>query len=492
MLETKQEKLNREVGSNIDSINKKITIISDAIEASNKRLDTLETDAPEHFKKTIGARNKVSEIRNKAEDKLSKVESAYAKIEQGKDLVLAIVTELEANQSSIKQIQEQVGRVLDEILSNKEEYIVSRNAIESMIDELRELTEEHSSLSVKINELSKQVELSENQSNTLKQLVINAKKEREDVRNLHGEIFGYVFEDDDGEEVVVEGLKASLDKGYSELKENIARFSSELDSVVDTHQDKVKEIEELYSGRLNDFISKSESQRNAILEQIKSLLPDALTAGLSGAYVDKISQEKKQLEKHEKSFNLSIVGLISLSLIPVLFSMYRVLSLGESFTIVITDAPSLFSIMLPVYAPILWVAYSSNKSYKLSKRLIEEYNHKEVSSRTFEGLSNQISQIGENDTNNELRTKLLFNLLQVNSENPGKLISDYNKTDHPILDAIDKSSKFSDALNRLDNIPILTPLLKHLDAKERSKLEKSASDVQRTLDIESDGESSEK
>ncbi|HAS7013376.1 TPA: hypothetical protein I7289_21405 [Vibrio parahaemolyticus] len=143
--------------------------------------------------------------------------------------------------------------------------------------------------------------------------------------------------------------------------------------------------------------------------------------------------------------------------------------------------PTIFSVMLPVYAPILWVAYSSNKSYKLSKRLIEEYTHKEVSSRTFEGLSTQISNIGEDDTSGELRTRLLFNLLQVNSENPGKLISDYNNSDHPILDAIDKSSKFTDALGKLESIPVLSQLLSHLNAREKAKLEAQAKSVETTM-----------
>ncbi|WP_170964616.1 hypothetical protein, partial [Vibrio sp. F13] len=87
-----------------------------------------------------------------------------------------------------------------------------------------------------------------------------------------------------------------------------------------------------------------------------------------------------------------------------------------------------------------------------------------------EGLSTQISKIGEDESSGELRTRLLFNLLQVNSENPGKLISDYNNSDHPIIDAIDKSSKLADAINKLDNVPLVGNLLKHLNAKAQAKV----------------------
>lgn len=98
-------------------------------------------------------------------------------------------------------------------------------------------------------------------------------------------------------------------------------------------------------------------------------------------------------------------------------------------------------------------------------------------------MSNQIDNIGEDDTSGELRTKLLFNLLQVNSENPGKLISDYNNSDHPIIDAIDKSSKLADAINRLDNVPLVSPLLRHLNAKERNKIEQKEKDMLNVVDV---------
>ena len=76
-------------------------------------------------------------------------------------------------------------------------------------------------------------------------------------------------------------------------------------------------------------------------------------------------------------------------------------------------------------------------------------------SKTFEGLSNQISEISQSnkDLAIDLRFKLLYNLLEVSSENPGKLISDYRKGDHPLMDALEKSTKLADAFKKLADIP---------------------------------------
>ncbi|TOM57709.1 hypothetical protein, partial [Vibrio parahaemolyticus] len=47
----------------------------------------------------------------------------------------------------------------------------------------------------------------------------------------------------------------------------------------------------------------------------------------------------------------------------------------------------------------------------------------------------------------------------------------------------DKSSKLADAINRLDNVPLVSPLLRHLNAKERSKIEQKEKDMLNVVDV---------
>lgn len=74
----------------------------------------------------------------------------------------------------------------------------------------------------------------------------------------------------------------------------------------------------------------------------------------------------------------------------------------------------------------------------------------------------------------ELRTQLLFNLLQVSAENPGKLITDYNKTDHPLLSVLENSKKLSDSMDILSKIPGLDAITKGLAARAQKKMEETA------------------
>ena len=59
-------------------------------------------------------------------------------------------------------------------------------------------------------------------------------------------------------------------------------------------------------------------------------------------------------------FHRAIILLISISFIPFLVAIYF-LAMGKGLEETILKLPSLTMSILPLYIPILWVAYSSNK-----------------------------------------------------------------------------------------------------------------------------------
>lgn len=60
---------------------------------------------------------------------------------------------------------------------------------------------------------------------------------------------------------------------------------------------------------------------------------------------------------------------------------------------------------------------------------------------TIEGLSKQIENIENSELSEELRVKLISSFLEITNENPGKLISNYQKSDNPILNILDRDKK---------------------------------------------------
>ncbi|WP_216606558.1 hypothetical protein [Vibrio sp. 99-70-13A1] len=473
-----EERLERKIKEEKEHLWKDVISLKETLKHVQESLALLEKSAPEHFKKVIGARNSVSNIRNKSEKQLEEIQEIVIASEEGKSFISQMKAEIGEWHHEIDVFHGDSSLAAEAIVKSHIEFEEKKEAIEVTLHELSGLVDERLALSEKLSTISEQVEASESLSKRLKSLLSNATNERNEILEVYKEIFGYTFENEEGEEKVVVGLQKALDSSYLKIKEDLGGLSSSVAKAKQTQEQTLKSYEEDFKLKTAEFIETAEAQKEGILEKISSLLPSAMTAGLSAAYADKIKVEQEQLKKHDRSFMFSIIGLIICSSVPVIFTLVRVVAFREDFAQVFKEAPSLFSMMLPLYTPILWVAYSSNKNYKLSKRLIEEYTHKEVSSRTFEGLSTQISRIGEDDTSGELRTRLLFNLLQVNSENPGKLISDYNNSDHPIIDAIDKSSKLADAIKKLDNVPVVGQLLKHMSAKEQEKIDEKTREAE--------------
>ena len=283
----------------------------------------------------------------------------------------------------------------------------------------------------------------------------NSDKNYKEINNLHLKIFGYIKKDEEGKDLKIGGLKDELDSTYVQLKQNLSDLKENIEESIKQSNQECENVKSVW-----------ENEHQLLKDKIIELLPGALTTGLSYAYKEKKDAEISAMNSSIYYFHRAIILLISISFIPFLVAIYF-LAMGKGLEETILKLPSLTMSILPLYIPILWVAYSSNKKINLSKRLIEEYAHKEALSKTFEGLSGQINNIKDSENKDELKAKLLYNLLEVSAENPGKLIYDYNNADHPLMDALDKSVKLSDTITKIANIPGMKKLSHILTEKER-------------------------
>lgn len=284
----------------------------------------------------------------------------------------------------------------------------------------------------------------------------NVEKYHKETRSLHTKIFGYNKENEDGTESKVSGLKDELEGSYKSLEAELNVLHADISSALKVSVESSIQVQKHW-----------ESEHGKLNEKIKSLLPEALTAGLSHAYEAKKNKEIETMDKSNESFKYAIYGLITVSLLPFATSLYMLVAKGSALDDVILKLPRLVVAILPLYIPVLWMAYTSSKKVNLSKRLIEEYAHKEALSKTFEGLSGQINNLKDGLEKDELKAKLLYNLLEVSAENPGKLIYDYNNADHPLMDALEKSVKLSEAVTKIAKIPGMSKLTNILAEKEK-------------------------
>lgn len=300
-------------------------------------------------------------------------------------------------------------------------------------------------------------------ADSIKALLAHATSRKSEIDELHKKILGQDIAGEEGKSEHIDGLKDELEKSYRSLNEQAQNLASSIESLASSISAKHDKVLDERNIKFEEFLSTSTASYESVNKQLTGLLPGAMAEGLSAAYETKKEEESVALANFEKAFNKAILALVCISAIPLAVDIYLLAFAGKSLIQVIQDTPKLITAILPVYFPMLWLAHSTNKKLNLSKRLIEEYTHKLVLGKTFSGLSNQIETLPhQSAVKEELRTRLLFNVLQVSAENPGKLITDYNKADHPIMEALENSGKLSDSMDALAKIPGFSSIAKKL------------------------------
>lgn len=449
----------------------------------SKKTSDYEAEAKQSSRKAVEFRNKSEAAKEAATENLNKTNEILNEVINIHETVNSLNSKVGEIVGSVQSVHADIVIASDDIKDRKEQ-------LEESIAELEELFSNSSNYSNNIQSLQTLATNGQEIStkiDVLHKYVLNKKNE---IDELYFEVMGYTETSESGAETAVPGLKDELNDAYNELKNNISNTQLELS------EHKRKQIADSITfanqkeAQFNNTIKRWEEEYTQLSEQVSDLLPRALTKGLSHAYSEKKKEELEDTKKLTDKFIGGIIGMICVSLIPFVVSVYFISTETKTLEEVIMIIPRLVIAILPLYIPVLWLAYSANKSLNLSKRLIEEYTHKEVLSKTFEGLSSQIENVKDKKMSAELRIKLLYSILEVNSENPGKLITDYNKSDHPLMDVLEKSVKLSHTIDKISEIPGLSKIAVMLDKKSKRMLEEKRKQANAGLEavLEDEGE----
>ncbi|QZT37064.1 hypothetical protein K5X82_17795 [Halosquirtibacter xylanolyticus] len=459
-----------------------VKINEELVKTSDDYIKDARRDVSNTTRSLNNAKAKVKEIEALFEDvDLQKVE-----IEEYKENIKDLLDTSEETLGSIKELKDCNQSIFDEFNQRIVEVKETIEFVENYLSDHPDLSEELESLKKKEDELDQ----AHNKSLTLQKSISKVKNEIDKVKF---ELFGFEEEDESGEVKTHEGTVDELKTAYDELKNTKDSLQKDIKNTIKESSESIKQFNDNNDTEFKRSLEGWNKEATDAKDQIKKLLPEALTVGLSHAY----SEKKKSEEKNENKLRWQFIGgiflMILVSCIPF-FVSYDSFKNGVPLVDVIQRLPRLTLAILPLYIPVMWITYSANRKQSLAKRLIEEYSHKESLSKTFEGLSTQISKLDDDVISKELRNKLLYNLLDVSSENPGKLISDYNKADHPVMDALDKSVKLANAVDRLNKFPGLSKVSemihkhsKDLLSEESEKIEKGMSLVNDEKEDEDEG-----
>ena len=72
-------------------------------------------------------------------------------------------------------------------------------------------------------------------------------------------------------------------------------------------------------------------------------------------------------------------------------------------------------------------------------------------------------------------------LTPVVATHPGELIKDFNRPDNPLLDVLNQSSRFAEAVEKLSRVPGLSRLFQMADNRQKKK-EKLSADLEESIE----------
>lgn len=471
-LDDERKKLWEKVLEQEKVINDLREVIKTSTKTFSDKLMELQIPLPQDVKDAKQASKDAAYFKNRAKERKEEIDKYFTDVQESLTQMQILTDE---NIESKKSINAQ----LKAIEQKEKSLLTIQNNLNNTNTELQPLITNIKNSTTILNEITtlrnsvkeKQTEVLNSQKQ-IESLFELSSKQKAEIAKIRNQITGYVKKDSEtGEETKIDGLKQELEQTFNELNESFNNTKSEIEEY---QNDKATEID--------NFIVDMKKKYNDLIAQIESLLPQAMTAGLSSAYQAKRESEEQEMQSAYKAFKDAIKWMVAISLVPISLTCYMFFGLNYEIQTIINDTPKIMSAVLALYAPVFWLAYSANKRMNLSKRLIEEYTYKESLSKTFEGLSKQIENIEDEKIAKDLKSRLLYSVVSMNSQNPGKLIKGYNKPDHPIMDIINNSVKLTESLQSISQMPLLgqmlSPITRVIDEQRMIQSEKINSGLQ--------------
>ena len=229
------------------------------------------------------------------------------------------------------------------------------------------------------------------------------------------------------------------------LVKTIEVYKGEYDSLLTRLEKFFEDAQAQLKEKEAQWLNASSAEKDAMILQIKQLMPSAMATGLASAYEEAKKSHAKQASHWRWYFLVSLVAIVG---------MAAFLKFGVFTTALPIDATPLdkwgsmlltVCQMLPFEFPIIWFAFFSSTKANQHARIHEEYLHKWSLANTFVGLSNASSEI-EQEVSEDLKEKLYTATLEGIRKNPGNLLDKPTPTDSPLEQADKLFKSFSQDL----------------------------------------------
>lgn len=193
-----------------------------------------------------------------------------------------------------------------------------------------------------------------------------------------------------------------------------------------------QELEQLQDD-LIEFEGQQKTKYNALNDEIETLLPGATSAGLATAFKDMKDSFKwpSRIASWAFYFSLIVMMIATFATMIESFEFWKItfISIGDWQNVLRS-----MTTKLPLFVPIIWIAYYSTKRRSEYKRLEQEYAHKETLAKSYQSFKKQIEVMDMG--NQDLLLKLLDKSIESLAYNASETLSRKHGDKMPIHEII--------------------------------------------------------
>jgi hypothetical protein len=224
-------------------------------------------------------------------------------------------------------------------------------------------------------------------------------------------------------------------------EEVISQTKSKKDLIDELHASFTKHIE-TEKENIATYISAFDKYKKETMEEIEGLLKSATNASLASAFEASRDQTKELKNEAEKYFFWSLLALVVAIALPHIPHVKAYFDSGDIYI----DMLKRFVMT----GPFVWLAYHQSRKSNQYFRLEQEYAHKAVVARSFEGYKAQVLAIyKDNPASKELLNKLINGSIETIAMNPATVLDSVKATKHPIHEVKDQVKELIEPLSKL-------------------------------------------
>jgi len=353
----------------------------------------------------------INAIKSKAKDAVTQTkanktrsDNTLAEIELGKAKIKALETALLIGSEAEKSVKDKINSLLDDAS-------IWHARIDELYKKLAVGNGQEIAISVQIDQLKNKAE---KDAKSISDAQENSSDVLEDLETFHVQIFGKA--NDEG--ITEGGLKSEL---------------------------------EARTAQLDKFREEQKTTYKTLLEEIETLLPGALSAGLSTAYCDLKKSYDKPIRDYSRLFYWALGGILLTGFVSIIHKLAW-LDNAHWFDIEFVDVTDPIHLLnnllykLPILGAVLWLALFASKRRSEASRLQQEYAHKEALAKSYQSFKQQIDALKSD--NQELAKKLLDTAIDAIAFNASTTLDGKHGDKFPIHEVTEKfGEKIGDAVN---------------------------------------------